>query len=617
MKFNQLFDDISFAPFKKELREYSWSTLHNDLTAGIYVALLTLPQALAYALVAGLPLSTGLFAAIFSCIIASLFGSSRHLIVGPSNAIAILIQFGTAEILHNYYHSIPADQFDGIAFQIMVQLSLLVACLQLLAAGFKLGRLSQFVSYSVVLGYIVGAATAIVIGQIFVFLGIPSMDGAHSLWGKGIYLIFHIKQVHLATLIVGLGSLLLLVGLKRWSKKIPAAAIAFLIATCFLYFHRQYFGGESAQVAVIGDVGELSALIPTFVMPAFDLQIINSLLSVAFAITLLSILETTSVAKAIASHTGQRLSINQEVLGLGLGNLTSAFLGAMPVSGSTSRTFLNFENGARTRLAAIFGSILLGAIVYMFESFVAHIPLAALSALLFVTAASIIKKKQILLCLKATQSDAFVFWVTFLSCVFFSIDIAFYIGVGLSIILYLKKAAMPQVLQYIVDDGGRLKSLEFCSNEEKITKIRFIKIKGELFFGAADLFQTTLKTIAVDDTNTRVIILQLKNARDIDATACLALQQLYDYLKNSGRELLLSGVTMPIWEVMSDSDLVELIGKENIFLIDERNPNLYIQQVLKRALELASTAEKKPLPASETESLKIITSPETVNRHLA
>ena len=375
----------------------------------------------------------------------------------------------------------------------MVQLSLLVACLQLLAAGFKLGRLSQFVSYSVVLGYVVGAATAIVIGQIFVFLGIPSMEGAHSLWGKGVYLIFHAKQVHLATLTVGLGSLLLLVGLKRWSKKIPAAAIAFLIATCLLYFYRQYYGGESTNVAVIGDVGELSALIPTFVMPSFDLQIINSLLSVAFAITLLSILETTSVAKAIASHTGQRLSINQEVLGLGMGNLTSAFFRGNASFWKHFPHFFKFRKRRSNSISGHTGSLLLGAIVYMFESFVAHVPLASLSALLFVTAASIVKKKQILLCLKATQSDAFVFWVTFLSCVFFSIDIAFYIGVGLSIILYLKKAAMPQVLQYIVDDGGRLKSLEFCSNEEKITKIRFIKIKGNFSLVRQTFFKRLLK----------------------------------------------------------------------------------------------------------------------------
>jgi len=154
-----------------------------------------------------------------------------------------------------------------------------------------------------------------------------------------------------------------------------------------------------------------------------------------------------------------------------------------------------------------------------------------------------------------------------------------------SIILYLNKAAMPQVLQYIVDETGRIKSLEFCTKEE-LTKIRFIKVNGELFFGAADLFQTALKSIAEDDTNTRVIILQLKNARDIDATSCLALNQLYDYLKSSGRHLILSGLTLPVWEVMSGSGLVKLIGKENLFVIDELNPNHYFQRALKRANEL-------------------------------
>lgn len=588
--------------------------------AGIYVALLTLPQALAYALVAGLPLSTGLFAAIFSCIIASIFGSSRHLIVGPSNAIAILIQFGTAEILYHYYRDLPPEQMDGMAFQILVQVSLLVACLQMLAAGFKLGRLSQFISHSVILGYIAGAAAAIIISQSFVFLGIPNMEGVHSLWGKSLYLITNIHQVQFATLSVGLGSLLLLVSLKRWNKKIPAAAITLLASTTFLFIYHRVAGSGSQHVALIGDVGQISGLIPSLTWPVFDLQIINVLLSVAFAITLLSILETVSVAKAIASHTGQRLSINQEILGLGLGNLTSAFLGAMPVSGSTSRTFLNYESGAQTRLAAILGSVLLGLFVYIFEGIVVHIPLAALSALLFVTAAGIIKKKQLLLCLKATQADAFVFWVTFLSCIFFSIDVAFYIGVVLSIIFYLKKASSPQVLQYIVTNNGDLKNIDFCTQEEKNTKIRLIKVKGELFFGAADLFQTTLKTITEDDTNTRVIILQLKNARDIDATACLALQQLYDYLKNSGRHLLLSGVTLPIWEVMSDADLVASIGKENIFLFDERNPDYHIQRVLKRASELATQpaieeakAEPAPAPVAEEKPPETLTlSPEPI-----
>jgi SulP family sulfate permease len=211
--------------------------------------------------------------------------------------------------------------------------------------------------------------------------------------------------------------------------------------------------------------------------------------------------------------------------------------------------------------------------------------------LLLITAGNLIKKKQLLLCIKATWSDSFVFWATFLSCIFFTIDVAFYIGMILSITLYLKKSAVPQLLQYVVDGSGRLMGLEYCSKEEQLAPIRFIKVNGELFFGAADLFQTTLKSIAEDVKNTRVIILQLKNARDIDATTCLALQQLFDYVEGSGRHLIISGLTYPIWEVMSGAGLVKLIGKENLFVIDERNPHLYFQRTIKRAQELASLKE--------------------------
>lgn len=591
MRLQHYFEDISLAPFRSELRGYGFRSLNKDLIAGISVSLLTLPQAMAYALVAGLPLSTSIFAAIFSCIIASLFGSSPHLIVGPSNAIAILIQYSTAEILYNNFRDLSGIGRDFVAFQIMVQMTLIVAILQLLAVGLKLGRLTQFVSYSVVQGYIMGAAGAIVIGQLFVLLGIPSMDGVHSLLVRAIYLATHLGETHWMTFAVGASSLLLILALKKWDRRIPGALLTMLFATGILFAAKTYFGGVADNVLVISDAGEISGLTPQFIMPHFNFKIMNNLIPFAFAVALLSILETSSVAKTIASRSGQRLSINQEILGLGLGNMTSALIGAMPISGSTSRTFLNFESGAETRLAAIFGSLVVGLSVFAFEDFVTQIPLATLSALIFVTVGSLIKKKQLLLCLKSTKSDALVFWITFLSCLFFGIDIAFYMGVSLSIILHLKKAAVPQVQQFIVDEMGRIKSLEFCG-EEELTKIRFIKVKGELFFGAADLFQTTLKSI-VDDTNTKVIILQLKNARDIDATVALALIQLYEFLKNSNRHLIISGITLSIWEVMSDSGLVKTIGKENLFLIDERNPNLYFNKALKRANDLIRLSEAK------------------------
>lgn len=610
-KLHQYFEDISLLPFLQEFKGYSLADLRKDLLAGISVALLALPQAMAFALVVGLPLSVSIFAAIFSCIIAALFGSSRHLVIGPSNALAILIQYGTAQILYNNFRHLAGMERDLMAFQIMTQMTLMVAILHLLAVGLKIGRLTQFVSYSVVIGYIVGSSAAIIIGQLFVFLGIPNMEGVHSLYGKVVYLLRNWEETHLLTLGVGVFSLLMIIGLRRWDRRIPAALVALVAATAGLYFYEMFYGGEATFVMLVGDVGEITSLVPQLMTPHFNLEIMNDVIPFAFAVALLSILETSAVAKSIASFSGQRLSINQEILGLGLGNITSAICGAMPISASASRTLLNYHSGAQTRMAAICGAAFVGVILYFFDEFVIRIPLSALSALLFITATNLVSKKQLLLCLKSTRSDAFVFWMTFSACIFFSIDVAFYMGVCLSIILYLSKAAVPQLQQYTVDEAGKLQNLEF-SAEANQSQIRFIKVKGELFFGAADLFQSTLKSIAEDDRNTKVIILQLKNARDIDATASLALLQLYDYVQSTGRHLIISGITLPLWEVMSSSGLVQTIGKENLFLIDDRNPNLYFQKAIKRARALTAPPEAIPAPQVEVAPSPAALEPQTV-----
>ena len=474
MRLNHYFDDISFTPFSKEFKGYSLSKLHSDLTAATAVALLTIPQSMAVALVAGLPLSTALFASIFSALIAAIFGSSKHLVLGPSGAIAILIQYGVAHSLAHYYPTAIGAGREMLAFQIMVQMTFIVAGIHLLASFFKLGQLTQFVSYSVVLGYIMGVAAAIIIDQLFVFCGIESMIGIHSLWNKVIYLFNNIKDIHVTTLLIGCFSLTLLVGLKKWHAKMPAALITFIVITTLLMVFRLFFGGEFLNVIIVGDTGEISILSPNLKLPFFDLSIMNNLLPIAFAVAMLCVLETASVAKSIATYSGQRLSVNQEILSLGIGNVVSAFLGAMPISGSTSRTVLNFESGAQTRLAAIFCAMLVGLILYLFEDFVSNIPIAALASLLFITAGNLIKKKQLLICLKSTNVDAFVFLATFGSCIFLSIDVAFYIGVVLSVTLYLKNAAKPQVLQYMVDDTGRIKNVDYCTPEED-KKIRLIK----------------------------------------------------------------------------------------------------------------------------------------------
>ncbi len=591
-------DDISLLPFKDDLSNYSWGVFRQDAIAALSVALLTVPQAMAYALLAGLPLSAGLFAAIYASMLAAFFGSSRHLIVGPSNAIAILVQTGTSDILYTYYRGLEGVDLELAALQILTQLALVVGIVQILAAGFKLGRLTQFVSHSVVIGYIAGTAIAMVVNQFFTFLGIENTPGDQSIYEKGAYLVTHLEQIHWPTAVVGLGSLVLLVGLRRIDKRIPAPVITIILAAVMINLVNSYSFSQVAteatndsqwqNVLLVGDRGSLDDLIPRFAFPYFDMGLMNYLLPLAFAVALLSIMETTSVAKTIAANSGQRLSVNQEIFGLGLGNMLSSFICAMPISGSPSRSGLSYALGAQTRVASILNATLVASVLFCFNAMIMHIPLAALSALLLVTAVNIVNPRQFFLCVKATNSDAFVLWTTLLSCVFLSLDVAFYIGVIFSITLYLKKSAIPQLVEYGIDDEGELYNLDFSKVHEHRT-IRLIKVEGELFFGAADIFQTTLKTIAEDDTSTRVIILQLKNARDIDATACLALQQLYVYLVGSGRHLVACGMTQQIWDVLSDSGIVEQIGKENMFVFDDRHPHQHMLKALHRARSLAHT----------------------------
>ncbi len=602
MKIEQFYEEISFACLKKDVVGYSWQKLRGDLSAGLSVAMITIPQAMAFALMAGLPLSCGIFAAIFSSAIAALAGSSRHMVCGPGNATAIMILGVTAEVVQTYYPHLPIMEREGLALGILTQLTLLVALFQMLIALFRMGKLTQFVSYSVVVGYVLGVACAVIIGQGYTLLGIPPPEGMTSLYQKIFYMTTHFHNAHLPTAIVGVGSMLLIVMLQRIDRRVPASAVMlFLIGGSVYLIGYFLFSNElpielsyahilQKRILLVGDAGSIDGFIPRIAFPSFHIGLLNSLLPAAFAISLVSILETISVAKSLAAVSGQRLSIDQEILGLGMGNLSSSFMGAMPISGGLSRSNVILSIGGETRFAAVYNCLFVFLLLVFFGPFVTRIPLASLAAILLIHSARMFNKEQLLLCLKATSSDALVLGVTLFSCIFFSFDLAFFIGVALSVTLYLNKAAAPRLLECSIDEAGKLQSIHAVPQEGART-IRLIKVEGELFFGAADLFQRTLQTIAEDDTATKVIILQMRNARDMDATACLALKQLHDYLVRSGRVLIACEITHPIWEVLSHSGMIERIGKEYLFIADEFQPHLSAQRALRKAQEFLAKKE--------------------------
>lgn len=590
--------EIHPTPFVEDLKKYSLAGFRGDLISAFSVALMALPQAMAYAILADLPPSAGIWSVVFGIFFTAAFGSSRFLVSGTTNMIAILLQSGTSEILYSYYRTIAGGERDILALNIMTELVLIVGVFQILAALLRLGRLTQFISRSVVIGYMAGAAIAIIITQLFSFVGIRDQLGYQPIYQQGWYFVTHLHVLHWATTFLSIGSLALLVILYRLSEKIPAAAIVFVLASSIVALlnlsPREAKGtfntlpGEKIdRVALVQDFGSLLSDFPHFNPPFFEMRILDKIIPLAFALTLLSVLEATSIGRSYTKAKEPPYNDNQEIYGLGISNVVSSFFGAMPSSGSFTRSSLNQSTGAKTRFSAIFSSLFVLIFILSFGFLIAKIPIAAISALMVFTAYTMVNFRHLGICLRATRSDAFVVLATFGSTLVFSLDSALYVGVILSIVLYLKKAAVPLLIEYTFTNVGKLRPLEE-EDERPDPRICIIQAEGELFFGAADPLQTKMRQIS-EDENLRVVILQLLNTRYLDASVCLALEKICGYLQATNRFLMLTGISPEVWSVLHETGLIQLIGEVNCFAANEQLPSEPTRDAYALAKELIIT----------------------------
>lgn len=579
---------ISLAPFGRGLLNYNWRFFRGDITAALTGALIALPQAMACALMADLPPSVGIFAAIFGTIFSASFGRCHLLISGPTNTVAILLQAAIAQVLFAFYRDADPAQRQVLAVHIAIELACIVGILQIIAAFSGLGKLAQFVSRPVVKGYVIGAALTIVISQLFPFTGISPPDPSLSLYARAVYFATHLPTANWHTLVVGLGALSLMLGLKRWNRRFPAAALTFvLVGVAFFFFHSQF-----PQVTLVRDMGAIGEVYPTVALPYLDVRVLNVLLPVGFAIALLGVIEVTSIVKTMSVRSGEAVTLSQEVFGLGVANLVSSFFGAMPSSGSFSRSRANADGGAATHLAAVMSGIVVAILVFAMGPAVGYIPLSAMSALLFMVAVAMVDWAQVRLSLCATRSDAAALLFTLGACLVFSLDTAFYIGVVMSISFYLRKAATPAVREMTMGRHGSLRPLH--AHEKPLhSQIRMIDVDGDLFFGAVDSFQEAIRGFAGTD-EVRVVVLRLKNAHHLDATTCMALRDLHYHLRRQHRRLILCGLTPQVWNVLRRSHLMGLLGGENLFLSDPLDPVGSSKKAYLRAEALAAEGTTPP-----------------------
>jgi len=342
---------------------------------------------------------------------------------------------------------------------------------------------------------------------------------------------------------------------------------------------------------------QLNKLSPS--LPNVNLDDISALLGVAFAIAFLASLENTVMAKSLASRSGSRSDVNQDMLSVGMANIVTSMVAAMPASGSLTRSALNYESHSKSRFSSIFCGLLclIGFYALVKLPIVENIPKASLAALVIGIAISLINWKNIRICLRSTPGDALVIITTFSATLLTRLDYAIFIGVGLSITLFLRKASKPHLVEYEMSDAGDLREMGKKS-QRQIPAISIVHVEGDLFFGAADLFRTQVQR-AITDENLKVIILRLKNARHLDATSVLALEDLIKHTRKKGVHVLISGATRDVYGVLKKSGVLETLqegcdrtqGETNLFMYFRENPNISTRDALIRAQELLGTKE--------------------------
>ena len=568
--------------FWQDLEGYSIRSFRYDIFAALSLAFLAIPQAVAYSLVAGLPIAAGLYSAIFGTLFTASFCYSRYLISGPSTAVAILIQTTITSVLYTFFPEAVGAEKEALVMHILLQIIITAGFMQILLAFLNVGKVLQFVSRSVMLGYFAGVGFAIFIQQLYYFFGVNASLGESILIYKAGYLLGHIHELHFMPLFVGIFSLGLLIGCKKRFPKFPASLVM-LILTGLLAYGINFFLPFEQAVTTLGSMENIT-FYPKMAFPIIDVKLMQKIFPSAVAIAFLGILEVFSVTRAISAKSGVNIPPNQEVFSLGISNaLLSLFPSAMPASASISRSLLAYQMKGKTRLQAIFSSFFIWAIVFFFWPFASLIPLSALSALLIMNVFSIIEKDQVKLCFRATKEDAFSFLLTLGLCLIFTLDVAFIIGITLSIVSYLRKAAIPHFVEYAFDRAGRLSIINPKTNMHR--KVRIIGIGGELFFGVVDTLQNSLQAVA-EDPHVKILVLRLNGVYHMDASMCLAILRLHHYLQSTKRHLIISGLTEDVWSIFHKSKLVEKIEVDNLFLSDETRPQLSTWKACLRAQEL-------------------------------
>jgi SulP family sulfate permease len=540
-------------PALDALRRYSWSDARIDVVAGLSVAAVAVPQAMAYAMIAGLPAEYGLYTAIVMTAVGAVLDSSRQLINGPTNAISIALLSAIGGV---------ASQDERIQAAILV--AFLVGSIQLAISVLRLGDLTRYISHSVIVGFTAGASVLLVLDQLKNLLGLHAVGGVHdhflvrfwhTLVGGG--------PMHGPTVAIGVGSIALVLVLRRLKSWLGWALLPeFLIVVIAAASVTAIFDLAGAGVAVVGDI---PASLPSFALPRFDAAELNQLAESALAIALLGLLEAIAMAKAIAAVTGQRLDLNQQCLSEGVANFTGSFFQCMPGSGSLTRSAINQQAGARTQWSGVVSALAVALIMVAFAPYARFIPRAALAGLLMLTAARMVNLDDLRYHMRTSRFDAAIVAVTAISAVAISIEFCVLIGVFMSFMLVVPRTGTMQLAEFVVTDDRTI--AERQRGDTACSRLLIFGLEGEMYFGSGSSLERHLD--AIEDRvlpETQAVVLRLKRARNPDAVGMHLLEKAADRLRARGVHVILCGIRPGMLACLRNCGLAAKLGEANLFL---------------------------------------------------
>ena len=541
-----------FLPILDWLPSYGGKELRGDLAAGLTIGGMLIPQGMAYAKLAGMPPIHGLYAALLPAIIYAIFGTSRQLSVGPVAIASLLVAAGVGQL---------ATEGTQAFVQLAFALALMVGVMKLIFGFFKLGFLVNFLSDPIIAGFTSAACLIILSGQIKPLLGLDFARQSGFLATMEA-VIENISEFHFLTFAIGIGGIALILLSKKLNKLLPAQlfAVIFGIATVYL------FNWDEQGVKIVGEIPEG---LPFFVLPDLDFATLKSLFPTALTIVLVGFVQSIAISKVIQEHhKTYRIKPNQELAALGLANLAGSFFQAFPVTGGFARSAANDSAGAKTPMAGVISSLLVGLTLLYLTTLFYYLPSAILASIIITAVLKLFNWRAAVTLWQTDKRDLIMMVVTFLATLFIGIEEGILTGIALSLAMMIFYTTRPHIAEL-----GRIPGTSHYRNIRRFKEVELrndvliLRFDAQLYFANAEYFREQIEDYRRrkgDDL--RLIILNSYGISNIDSTAFATLFDIKDELAAKNVELYFIGVIGPVRDLFKSSKVVEKFGENHFFV---------------------------------------------------